>query len=110
MEFFKNISPYEVVDTNTFVNHFGNKISSKAIIDKEHIEMRFFSASKGEEIDKEIYNEETIFFCLSGKLKILYKDIEEVVLNSGEIFVLESNIAYGIEAVEETKYFNILVK
>lgn len=110
MKNFKNIDPYIIVSANDFVKHSGNKISSKAIVDKESLEVRFFSASKGEVIDKEIYNEETIFFCLKGSLKILYKESGQVILGENEMLALESGIAYGIEAVEDTKYFNILVK
>lgn len=110
MEHFKNINPFTKLNATSFVNHFGNKISSKAIIDKENLEFRFFSASKGEVIDKEIYGEETFFFCMTGSLKILYKDNEEILLGENEMCMLESGIAYGIEAMEETKYFNILVK
>ncbi|MFV0380299.1 MAG: hypothetical protein ACK5KQ_05670 [Anaerorhabdus sp.] len=110
MKIFKNVSPYEIIDSKTFVKNSKNGISSKAVIDNNNVEMRFFSASKGEDIDKEIYFEETLFFCLEGKLKVIYKDDGEVILNSNDMVVIESNVLYGIVALEDTKYFNILVK
>lgn len=110
MEFYKNIMPYKVINYNDFVNHSGNKISSKAIIDRKDVEMRFFSAAKGEIIDKEIYNEESFFFCMSGELKIIYDDNKELILSSGEMMVLERNVYYGILAIEDVKYFNVLIK
>ncbi|MFV0503118.1 MAG: hypothetical protein ACK5LT_04000 [Lachnospirales bacterium] len=109
MKKYKNIEPFTVIDSKEYVSHSKNKISSKAILNTENIEMRFFSASKGEDIDKEIYPEETLFFCLEGKLKITFKEKDEITLNAGEMFVIEESTLYGIMALEDTKYFNILV-
>lgn len=110
MKYFKNIVPYEAINTLGFVEHTGNKISSKAIIDNKTVEVRFFSAAMGEIIDKEEYPQETLFICLEGKIQINYGIDEERVLNQGEMLSLESNIEYGLEIIETSKFYNILIQ
>ncbi|MCD8501587.1 MAG: hypothetical protein LRY71_07840 [Bacillaceae bacterium] len=53
---------------------------------------------------------ETIFHVLEGELKICYNSKDEIFLAEGEIIALEADINYGVEALTDTKYFNILVK
>lgn len=110
MKFLKNIKPYEPVAIGDMVKHTGNKIASKALIDNENTEIRFFSFAEGESIDKEYYVMETLFFIIEGKVKILYGEIDEIILSQGEMIALESGINYGIEALSDAKLFNILVK
>ena len=110
MKYLKNIMPYVPVAMNEIVAHTGNKIASKALINSKHSEIRFFSFAKGENIDKEYYEMETLFFIIEGSLKIQWKENDEVVLNKGEIIALEGDIHYGVEAVEDTKVCTILVK
>lgn len=109
MNTFKNIEPYKIENAVDFVVHSGNKISSKALIDNDAIEVRFFSAAQGEEIDKEIYHSETLIFCLEGQIKIVYNDTDEAVLNTGQMITLEAGIAYGLIALKTTKYYSILI-
>lgn len=110
MKFLKNIKPYEPVAIADIIKHTGNKIASKALIDNENTEIRFFSFAEGESIDKEYYVMETLFFIIEGKVKILYGEIDEIILSQGEMIALESGINYGIEALSDAKLFNILVK
>jgi len=110
MRYLKNIKPYDVINMLDFVTHKGNQISSKAITDNDAVEIRFFSAAKGEEIDKEEYPQETIFICLEGKIQINYKDNDEVILKQGEMLSLESGIDYGLKVLEPSKFYNILIK
>ena len=70
MKYLKNIEPYKASNLKDFVAHTGRKIASKAIIDNEHTEIRFFSFAEGEDIDKEYYEKETIFMVLEGSLKV----------------------------------------
>lgn len=110
MKYFKNIKPFEPVVMTDMINHTGNTIASKAIINNENIEIRFFSFAEGESIDKEYYNMETLFVMIEGSAKILYKESDEAVINTGEIIAMESGINYGIKALTDVKLFNILVK
>lgn len=110
MKYLKNIKPYEPVAMADMIKHTGNKIASRALIDSEHTEIRFFSFAGGESIDKEYYSMETIFVMIEGSAKILYKESDEVVIKGGDIIALESGINYGIEALTDAKLFNILVK
>ncbi len=110
MKYLRNIKPFEPLVMTDFVNHTGNKIASKALIDNENTEIRFFSFAKGESIDKEYYEMETLFVMLEGSAKISYKEDDEVIIKAGEMIVMESEINYGIEALTDVKLFNILVK
>lgn len=110
MKYLKNITPFEVKKVTDMVAHTGRKIASKAIIDNEYTEIRFFSAAEGEDIDKEYYEKETIFWVMEGSLKVLYNETDEVIVNAGEMVALEADINYGIKALSDCKLCNILVK
>ncbi|MEG1255341.1 cupin [Clostridium sp.] len=110
MKYLRNIKPFDPVAMNAMVQHTGNKIASKALIDNENTEIRFFSFAKGESIDKEFYEMETLFIMIEGSAKVLYKEDEEVIMNAGDMVAMESDINYGIEALTDVKLFNILVK
>lgn len=110
MKYLRNINPFTAIDMTSIVNHSGKSIASKALIDNENTEIRFFSFPQGESIDKEYYEMETLFVMLEGSAKILYNENDEVVINKGDIIALEADINYGIEALTEVKLFNILVK
>ncbi len=110
MKYLKNIKPYEPVVLTDMVRHSANKIASKALIDNENTEIRFFSFAQGESIDKEYYVMETLFFIIEGSVKIVYGEDDEFVLKQGEMAALESGINYGVEALTEAKLFNILVR
>ena len=110
MKYFRNIKPFEPTSMTDMIEHTGNKIASKALIDNEHTEVRFFSYEKGESIDKEYYEMETLFIMIEGRAKILYNENDEIIINKGDIVAMESDINYGVEAVTDVKLFNILVK
>lgn len=110
MKYLKNIKAFTPIAMDSIVEHAANKIASKALINSEHTEIRFFSFAKGESIDKEYYEMETLFFIMEGSLKVVYKDDDEVIITKGEIIALEADIEYGVEVLEDTKAFNILVK
>ena len=110
MKYLKNIKPFEPAAMADMINHTGNTIASKAIINNNNVEIRFFSFAEGESIDKEYYEMETLFVMIEGSAKILYKECDEAVINTGEIIALESGINYGIVALTDVKLFNILVK
>lgn len=54
MKYLRNIKPHEVIKITDMINHSGKSIASKALIDNDHTEIRFFSFPKGESISKEI--------------------------------------------------------
>ncbi|MFR5470665.1 MAG: hypothetical protein ACLVKT_06605 [Intestinibacter bartlettii] len=110
MKYLRNIKPYEVIKITEMIGHAGKSIASKALIDNEHTEIRFFSFPKGESISKEYYEMETLFVMLEGSAKIVYKEDDERVINPGDIIAMESDIEYGVEALSDVKLFNILVK
>jgi quercetin dioxygenase-like cupin family protein len=110
MKYLKNINPYESIPINEIVSHRGNQIASKALITNENVEIRFFSLAKGESIDKEYYEMETLFIMIEGSIKIVYKENDEVIIKTGDIIALESDIDYGLEVLEDSKMYNILVK
>jgi len=110
MRYLKNIKPFEPFALTGMINHTGNKIASKALIDNDNTEIRFFSFAKGESIDKEYYGMETLFIMIEGSAKILYRNNDEVIINAGDIIAMESEINYGIEALTDVKLFNVLVK
>lgn len=110
MKYLKNVEPFQAIDVKEIVAHTGRKIASKAIIDSEYTEIRFFSFAEGEDIDKEYYEKETIFWVLEGKIKVCYNETDELIVKEGEMAVLESNINYGVEAMTDCKVCNILVK
>lgn len=110
MKYLRNIKPFEAMPITGMITHSGSKIASKALIDNDNTEIRFFSYAKGESIDKEYYSMETLFFIIEGSAKILYKDNDEIIVKAGDIIALESEIDYGVEALTDVKLFNILVK
>ena len=110
MKYLRNIKPHEVIKITDMFNHSGKSIASKALIDNDHTEIRFFSFPKGESISKEYYEMETLFVMLEGSAKIVYNKDDEKVINPGDIIAMESDIEYGVEALTDVKLFNILVK
>lgn len=110
MKYLRNIEAFKPIPMNEMINHTGNKIASKALIDNDNTEIRFFSFAKGESIDKEYYEMETLFVIIEGSCRVLYNENEEVLLNKGDIVALEADINYGVEALTDVKLFNILVK
>lgn len=110
MKYLRNIKPFEPIVVADMINHTGNKIASKALIDNDNTEIRFFSFAKGEGIDKEYYEMETLFVMIEGSARILYKEDDEIVIKAGDMVAMESEINYGIEALTDVKLFNILVK
>lgn len=110
MKYLRNIKPFEPIVMSEMIQHTGNKIASKALIDSEHTEIRFFSFQEGESIDKEYYEMETLFVMIEGSAKISYNENDEVIINKGDIVAMESDINYGVEAITDVKLFNILVK
>lgn len=109
MKYLRNIEPYKAIKLGDMITHEGRKIASKALINNEKHEIRFFSFAEGEDIDKEIYEMESLFIIIEGKIKISYKDEDEVIVNKGEIISLESNVPYGVKALTNVKLLNILV-
>ena len=110
MKYLKNIKPFEPLPLAEMISHTGNSIASRALINNEHTEIRFFSFAEGESIDKEYYGMETLFVMIEGSAKILYNEHDEISVNAGDIVAMESEISYGIEALTDVKLFNILVK
>lgn len=110
MKYLKNIEPYKPIALEDIVEHTGRQIASKALINNEHTEIRFFSFAKGESIDKEYYPMDTLFLMIEGSLKVLYKDADEVTINAGEMIALEADIDYGVEALTDAKVCSMLVK
>lgn len=110
MKYFKNITPYVPMALDQMVSHSGRQIASKAIINNEHTEVRFFSFAKGESIDKEYYEMDTLFWVIEGSLKVLYKDNDEAIVSTGEMVALDADIEYGVEALTDTKVCTILAK
>ncbi|AGF58555.1 MULTISPECIES: hypothetical protein [Clostridium] len=110
MKYLRNINPFEPIKMKDMVNHSGNKIASKALVDNDKHEVRFFSFAKGESIDKEYYEMESLFIVIEGEAKVVYKENSEAVIKEGEIFALEADIQYGIEAVSDVKLLNILIR
>ncbi|MCR1955658.1 cupin [Clostridioides mangenotii] len=110
MRYLRNIKPFEAIAMTDMISHTGNTIASKALIDNDNTEIRFFSFASGESIDKEYYEMETLFVMIEGSAKVLYNESDEAVINKGDIIAMEANINYGIEALTDVKLFNILVK
>jgi len=110
MRYLRNIKPFEAIAMTDMISHTGNTIASKALIDNDNTEIRFFSFASGESIDKEYYEMETLFVMIEGSAKVLYNESDEAVINKGDIIAMEANIDYGIEALTDVKLFNILVK
>ena len=110
MKTFKNIAPLTVSNLTDFVVHSGRRISSKALVDTEQTEVRFFSAAAGEDIDKEIYTHESLIVCLAGQIKIVYNDADEALLTPGQMIALDAGVPYGMVAVTDAKYYSILMQ
>jgi quercetin dioxygenase-like cupin family protein len=110
LKYLKNIVAFHPIKATDIVTHTGKQIASKAFIHNEHTEIRFFSFAKGESIDKEYYEMETLFFVLEGTLKVVYQETQEVVVQQGEVVALEGGLLYGVEAIENCKVCSILVK
>lgn len=110
MKYLRNIRPFEPIQMKDMVNHSGNKIASKALVDNDKHEVRFFSFAKGESIDKEYYEMESLFIVIEGEAKVVYNENSESVIKEGDIFALEADIQYGIEALSDVKLLNILIR
>ncbi len=109
MKYLRNIQPYESKKLADMITHGGSKIASKALVNNDKHEIRFFSFAKGEDISKEYYELESIFIVIEGEIKIHYKDNDELIVKEGEIAALESDILYGVEALTDVKLLNILI-
>ena len=81
----EGVGPHAVIKITDMIGHAGKSIASKALIDNEHTEIRFFSLPKGESISKEYYEMETLFVMLEGSAKIAYNQDDERVINPGDI-------------------------
>ena len=110
MKYLRNIKPFEPIEMQNMIKHTGNKIASKALIDNDNTEIRFFSFAEGESIDKEYYEMETLFVMIEGSAKIVYNENDAVIINKGDMIAMEADINYGIEAISDVKLFNVLVK
>ena len=53
---------------------------------------------------------ETLFIMIEGSIKIVYQENDEVIIKTDDIIALESDIDYGLEVLEDSKMYNILVK
>jgi len=105
---FRNIKPFHPVPVAGLVNHTGNKIASKALIENGTTEMRFFSFAEGESIDKEYYSRETLILMIEGEIKILYNENDEVIIGGGELIALEAEIYYGLAALKNSKLLAVM--
>ncbi|GAA0076110.1 hypothetical protein UT300005_04880 [Clostridium sp. CTA-5] len=110
MKYLRNIDPFKPIKINEMIHHSGSKIASKALVDNDKHEIRFFSFAKDESIDKEYYEMESLFIIIEGKVKVVYNEDDESIISDGDIFALEADIQYGIEALTDTKLLNILIK
>lgn len=110
MKYLRNIKPFEPIKMKDMISHSGNTIASKSLVDNEKHEVRFFSYAKGESIDKEYYEMESLFIVIEGEAKVVYNENDESVINEGDIFALEADIQYGIEALTDVKLLNILIR
>lgn len=110
MKYLRNIKPFEPIKMKDMISHSGNQIASKALVDNEKHEVRFFSYSKGETIDKEYYEMESLFIVIEGEAKVVYNENDESVISDGDIFALEADIQYGMEALTDVKLLNILIR
>ncbi len=110
MKYLRNIEAFEPIKMKDMIHHTGSKIASKALVHNENHEIRFFSFAKGESIDKEYYEMETMFIVIEGEAKVVYRENDEKIISEGDIFALEADIEYGIEAITNVKLLNILVK
>lgn len=110
MKVIKNIEPLMPVSINEMIENSEHTIASKAICSTENSDIRFFSYAKGESISKEHQEEDSLIYVYEGKLKILYNENDEKVVNKGELMVLPGNVDYGINVLEDSKSLNILVK
>ena len=106
----EGVGPHAVIKITDMIGYAEKSIASKALIDNEHIEIRFFSFPKGESISKEYYEMETLFVMLEGSAKIAYNQDDERVINPEDIIAMKYDIEYGVEALSDVKLFNILVK
>ena len=110
MKYLRNIKPFEPIKMKDMVSHLGNTIASKVLVVNDKHEVRFFSYAKGESIDKEYYEMEFLFIVIEGEAKVLYNKNDESVITQGDIFALEVDIQYGIEALTDVKLLNILIR
>ena len=110
MKYLRNIEPFKSIKLGDMITHGGRKIASKALINTDKNEIRFFSFAAHEDIDKEFYEMESIFIVIEGSIKISYNESDEIIVNEGEMAALECDIPYGVEALTDTKLMNILVK
>ncbi len=53
---------------------------------------------------------ESLFIVIEGEAKVVYNENDESVISEGDIFALEADIQYGIEALTDVKLLNILIK
>ncbi|NRT73100.1 cupin [Clostridium beijerinckii] len=110
MKYLRNIKPFEPIKMKDMISHSGNTIASKALVDNEKHEVRLFSYAKGESIDKEYYQMESLFIVIEGEAKVVYNENDESMISEGDIFALEADIQYGMEALTDVKLLNILIR
>jgi len=110
MKYLRNIKPFEPIKMKDMIIYSGNQIASKALLDNEKHEVRFFSFAKGETIDKEYYEMESLFIVIEGEAKVVYNENDESVISDGDIFALEADTQYGMEALTDVKLLNILIR
>lgn len=113
MKVMKNIEKITPMQIGEVVKGKSGAITSKAICATDNTDIRFFAYSKGESISKESQEEDSMIYLLEGEITILYDEDDnkkEITLKGGEFIVLPSNLNYGMEAKEDSKSLNILVK
>lgn len=109
MRFLRNIPSVTPVVMTEMIEHTGPQIASKSLINDSQKEIRFFSFAKGEDIDKETFEMDTLLIILAGSFKVVFDDRGEAVVKNGEMIGIGAGTPYGIEALEEGKLMSILV-
>lgn len=108
MSYIKNIEPgINKLEDIISIKRF--QVISKALVNNDNTDIRFFSLSKGETIRNETYPMDTLILCLNGVLKAI-EEGEEYVLHEKELKLIEMGRVSSLEAIEDTIMLQIMVK
>lgn len=79
----------------------------RRIVTGEKLMLAHLSISKGAKVKMHRHVHEQFTVVVEGAVKFLLENGSEIVVKSGEVIIIPSNIPHGVEAIEDSITFDI---